>query len=241
MTCAKNRVTLYHWSICHEKIHLQYPAIHAAMSWTMAMPLMTISQPAFTGNFVVRLHSASHRGTSPVTQKTFLQMKPRYVPPHRQRRSSPRPTASTDPPPGLRRPQQLTVGDELEGQVSSIADFGAFVDLGEYGIALVHISEIVNSFVKNVADHLAVGDTVRVRVIDVKQGGRRISLSMKQSDAVRATGYDRVVELGGDWGHPWNDDDSAQFADLGPRPKGQNAWEHDPDLFEPWVDPDKEE
>lgn len=128
----------------------------------------------------------------------------------------------------------------MEGQVSRLADFGAFVDLGEHGSGLVHISEISHAFVSKVSDHLSPGDKVRVRVIGIDKGGKRISLSIKQSDAMRSTGYDRIVELGGDWGHPWNDDGTAHFADLGPRPRGRNAWEPDTSLFEPWIDPDKE-
>lgn len=198
--------------------------------------LSTWNLSAFTGNLAVTFYSTNLQPSSQASKTSVTQMPPRYVPPHRRDISIPQPTASVDPPLG---PNKLKLGDELEGQVSSVASYGAFVDLGENRTGLVHISELANAFVKNVTDHVSIGDTVRVRVLGITHGGQRISLSMKQSDAVRATGYDRIVELGGDWGHPWNDDGSAQYVDLGPRPMGRHAWEPDLDLFEPWVDPDK--
>lgn len=153
----------------------------------------------------------------------------RYQPPHKRSNTSPAP----NPPPRAR----LSAGDELEGRVSRIVPFGAFVDLGAEGSGLVHISEIADSFISDVSAHLSEGDVVRVRVLSVDQSNSRVSLSIKQSTAAVSSGYDRVVELGGDWGHPWNDDGEANFADLGPRPKGPEIWEPDPELFREWEEP----
>lgn len=155
----------------------------------------------------------------------------RYVPPHK--RASPSPTATSVTPRAELRP-----GDEVEGRVSRLVPYGAFVDLGEKGSGLVHISEVADAFVPDLSEHLAEGDVVQVRVLSVDNG--RIGLSIKQSTACLSSGYDRVIELGGDWGHPWNDDGQARYADLGPRPKGPQAWEHDPELFKKWEESTKD-
>jgi predicted RNA-binding protein with RPS1 domain len=69
-------------------------------------------------------------------------------------------------------------GEILEGKVSSITDFGAFVDLG--GIdGLVHISEISRNRIEHASEVVSEGDTVKVRVLRIGDDGRRISLSMK--------------------------------------------------------------
>ncbi|MFH1848070.1 MAG: S1 RNA-binding domain-containing protein [Candidatus Omnitrophota bacterium] len=70
-------------------------------------------------------------------------------------------------------------GDVLDGIVSKIAEYGAFCDLtGCNKKGLVHISQISSDFVKNVSDHLKVGDKVRARVVRVTPDGK-IDLSLK--------------------------------------------------------------
>ena len=73
----------------------------------------------------------------------------------------------------------LEVGAVLTGKVTSITKFGAFVELDEGKTGLVHISQISNSYVDDVSQHLAVGDEVKVRVLNIDEKGR-ISLSIKQ-------------------------------------------------------------
>ncbi len=74
--------------------------------------------------------------------------------------------------------KRLKPGAVLDGTVASLTDFGAFVDLG--GVqGLVHVSEISRSRVAQPADALEVGQQVRVQVLKVEKGGRRISLSMR--------------------------------------------------------------
>ena len=76
---------------------------------------------------------------------------------------------------------KLKSGMRLQGTVSSIVDFGAFVDLG--GIdGLVHISELANRHVENPETVVKPGETVFVKVIDVDLDRRRISLSLKQAN-----------------------------------------------------------
>ena len=72
------------------------------------------------------------------------------------------------------------VGSVLEGKVSGITKFGAFVSLPDNRSGLVHISEIAYSYVNDVHDHLSEGQTVTVKVIGIDQSNR-INLSIKQA------------------------------------------------------------
>jgi small subunit ribosomal protein S1 len=73
---------------------------------------------------------------------------------------------------------ELTPGKVVQGRVTSLPDFGAFVDLGGLE-GLVHVSEISRSRVQHPKDALELGQEVEVKVLKVEQGGERISLSMK--------------------------------------------------------------
>lgn len=75
--------------------------------------------------------------------------------------------------------KDLKSGMVLTGTVRNVADFGAFVDVGVHQDGLVHISELADRYVKNAMEVVAVGDIVKVRVLDVDAGRKRISLSMK--------------------------------------------------------------
>ena len=72
----------------------------------------------------------------------------------------------------------VPVGSVLEGKVTGITSFGAFVQLKDGPTGLVHISEIADTYVRDVNDFLKVDDEVRVKVISVKDG--KIGLSIKQ-------------------------------------------------------------
>lgn len=74
----------------------------------------------------------------------------------------------------------IEVGSKLEGKVTGITHFGAFVELAEGVTGLVHISEIADNYVKDVNDHLKLGDKVTVKVINVDKDGK-IGLSIKQA------------------------------------------------------------
>ncbi|MDO7908584.1 S1 domain-containing RNA-binding protein [Paenibacillus sp. JX-17] len=74
----------------------------------------------------------------------------------------------------------IEVGTKLEGKVTGITHFGAFVDLSGGVTGLVHISEIADNYVKDVNDHLKINDTVTVKVINVDKDGK-IGLSIKQA------------------------------------------------------------
>lgn len=74
----------------------------------------------------------------------------------------------------------IEVGAKLQGKVTGITHFGAFVDLSGGVTGLVHISEIADNYVKDVKDHLKLEDVVTVKVINIDQGGK-IGLSIKQA------------------------------------------------------------
>jgi len=74
----------------------------------------------------------------------------------------------------------IEVGAKLEGKVTGITNFGAFVDLSGGVTGLVHISEIADNYVKDVKDHLKLDDIVTVKVINVDKDGK-IGLSIKQA------------------------------------------------------------
>lgn len=74
----------------------------------------------------------------------------------------------------------IEVGTKLEGKVTGITHFGAFVDLSGGVTGLVHISEIADNYVKDVNDHLKIADVVTVKVINVDKDGK-IGLSIKQA------------------------------------------------------------
>jgi len=75
--------------------------------------------------------------------------------------------------------EKYEVGRELTGKVTGIQPYGAFVALDENTQGLVHISEITHGYVKDVSEHLAVGDEVKVKVLSVDEGAGKISLSIK--------------------------------------------------------------
>src|SRR3954462_15514590 len=68
---------------------------------------------------------------------------------------------------------------ELEGTVTNVTNFGAFVDLGVHQDGLVHISELSHKYIQDARQAAKVGDVVKVKVIGVDQNMKRISLSMK--------------------------------------------------------------
>ncbi|WHY75505.1 S1 domain-containing RNA-binding protein [Neobacillus sp. WH10] len=73
----------------------------------------------------------------------------------------------------------VEVGSKVQGKVTGITNFGAFVELPDGSTGLVHISEVADSYVKDVNDHLKVGDQVEVKVISEKDG--KTALSIKKA------------------------------------------------------------
>ncbi|SET18067.1 S1 RNA binding domain protein [Oceanobacillus limi] len=73
----------------------------------------------------------------------------------------------------------IEIGSKVKGKVTGITNFGAFVELPSGETGLVHISEVADSYVKDVNDHLTVGDQTEVKIISEKDG--KIALSIKKA------------------------------------------------------------
>ena len=93
------------------------------------------------------------------------------------RESLPQPILRTD----VLELKDLQPGMLLSGTVRNVIDFGAFVDVGVHQDGLVHISEIANRYIRHPSEVLSVGDVVKVRVLEVDEKKKRISLSIRQA------------------------------------------------------------
>ena len=103
------------------------------------------------------------------------------------------------------------VGSILEGKVTTITKFGAFVALEGGKSGLVHISEIANTFVNDVHDFLEEGQTVKVLVLSAENG--KINLSIKKTQPPQERPMNRGPRPGG-----------APFHNNGPRPAGSGSF-----------------
>ncbi|MFI7069455.1 Tex family protein [Micromonospora sediminicola] len=108
---------------------------------------------------------------------------------------------------GVEKIGDLTPGMVLEGVVTNVAAFGAFVDVGVHQDGLVHVSAMSHTFVKDPRDVVKSGDVVKVRVLDVDVPRKRISLTLRLEDEApaaggRPAGGDGRRERGGQGGGP---------------------------------------
>lgn len=85
--------------------------------------------------------------------------------------------------PDIKEPKDLQTQMQLEGVVTNVANFGAFVDIGVHQDGLVHISQLANRYVKDANEIVKVGQVVKVKVLEVDLALNRISLSMRLEDA----------------------------------------------------------
>lgn len=76
---------------------------------------------------------------------------------------------------------QLEVGAVVEGKITGITKFGAFVELPDKKTGMVHISEVASTYVKEIRDFISEGQTVKVKVLSIGDDGK-ISLSMKKAE-----------------------------------------------------------
>jgi uncharacterized protein len=89
---------------------------------------------------------------------------------------------------GVNELSDLKPGMVLEGVVTNVANFGAFVDIGVHQDGLVHISMLANKFVKDPREVVKAGDVVRVKVLEIDLARKRVALTMRLEDATpRAT------------------------------------------------------
>ena len=98
----------------------------------------------------------------------------------------------------------LEVGACVEGKVTGITKFGAFVDLGEGKTGMVHISEVAPTYVKEIRDHISENQTVKVKILNIGEDGK-ISLSIKkaQSPAPRQAAPRRSAFSGRPGDYEW--------------------------------------
>lgn len=119
--------------------------------------------------------SAANSDAAEVTGESSA--KPNDIPAQSKRT---RPVRKSDMPP--LKNEQLIPGATFTGKVRSIQPFGAFVDFGAYTDGLVHVSNLSDSYVKDVASVVTVGQEVTVRLVESNIETGRISLSMRESD-----------------------------------------------------------
>lgn len=82
--------------------------------------------------------------------------------------------------------EKVEIGSVITGKVTGIQPYGAFVALDENTQGLVHISEITHGFVKDINDHLKVGDEIQVKVLSVDESAGKIGLSIKATEEAPA-------------------------------------------------------
>ncbi len=75
---------------------------------------------------------------------------------------------------------EIEVGQIVEGKITGITNFGVFVDLGDSKTGMVHISEVAQTFVSNIRDHVKEDDVVKMKVLGISDDGK-ISLSIKRA------------------------------------------------------------
>jgi uncharacterized protein len=83
---------------------------------------------------------------------------------------------------GIEKIEDLRPGMVLEGTVTNVAAFGAFVDIGVHQDGLVHVSQLADRFVKDPREVVKAGDVVKVRVVEVDAKRKRIGLTMRKDD-----------------------------------------------------------
>lgn len=91
---------------------------------------------------------------------------------------------------------QVNIGDIVEGKVTGLTNFGAFVKLTTGEVGMVHISEVASSYVKDIKEFLAEGQEVKVKILSVNEAGK-ISLSIKQAEPKPAESHSHSSENGG--------------------------------------------
>ncbi|WP_077214435.1 S1 domain-containing post-transcriptional regulator GSP13 [Bacillus dakarensis] len=82
--------------------------------------------------------------------------------------------------------EKIEVGSVLTGKVTGIQPYGAFVALDENTQGLVHISEVTHGFVKDINEHLKVGDEVQVKVLSIDEAAGKIGLSIRATQEAPA-------------------------------------------------------
>jgi uncharacterized protein len=117
--------------------------------------------------------------TDDVGEPTLRDILAELAKPGRDPRSSFEPPKFRD---DVRTMEDLVIGMQLEGVVTNVTAFGAFVDVGVHQDGLVHVSKLADRFVRDPKEVVKVGDRIQVRVMEVDLQRKRISLSAKKDD-----------------------------------------------------------
>ena len=97
---------------------------------------------------------------------------------------------------GVEKLSDLTPGMLLEGVITNVTNFGAFVDIGVHQDGLVHISSLTDKFVSDPHQVVKAGDIVKVKVLEVDQARKRIALTMRMDEQARSNGDTNVPTAG---------------------------------------------
>jgi uncharacterized protein len=119
---------------------------------------------------------------------------------------------------GVDKLSDLKPGMQLEGVVTNVAAFGAFVDVGVHQDGLVHVSALSKNFVKDPREVVKPGDVVRVKVLEVDLARKRISLTLRLDDEVGAGQRQERSPAGGRDRQPGRREDRRQGGSHGSRP-----------------------
>lgn len=123
---------------------------------------------------------------------------------------------------GVEDIRDLKPGMSLEGTVTNVAAFGAFVDIGVHQDGLVHVSQLADRFVKDPHEVVKAGDVVRVRVTEVDIPRKRIGLTMRK-DGGEASSPRRDAGAKGKRGGPGGNSRPPKGPDRGGKPGGQGG------------------
>ena len=156
-----------------------YPVVEAIIAGTGKSIRDLIGQSSFLRNLNPANYTNEHFGLPTVTDILQELEKPGR---------DPRPEfKSVEFKAGIEKISDLEPGMRLDGVVTNVANFGAFVDIGVHQDGLVHISHLSDTFIKDPRDAVKTGDMVKVKVLEVDVERKRISLTMKtNTDAVEA-------------------------------------------------------
>jgi len=97
--------------------------------------------------------------------------------------------------------EKYEIGDIVTGCVTGIEKYGIFVSLDNYYSGLIHISEISESFVRNINDYVNIGETINVKILDVNDNDFHLKLSIKNIDyRINKKKRTNIVEVGSGFG-----------------------------------------
>ncbi len=162
-----------------------YPVVESIISRTGKSIRDLIGQSAFIRSLNPANYTNEHFGLPTVTDILQELEKPGR---------DPRPEfKSVEFKAGIEKISDLKPGMRLDGVVTNVANFGAFVDIGVHQDGLIHISHLSDTFIKDPRDAVKTGDMIKVKVLEVDIDRKRISLSMKTHPETVEAKHDRNI------------------------------------------------